>query len=395
MAFNLTTATNLFKIKYGKLSDNVYNSYNPTLGRIKKEYMFTGKRMDIAVPTSYSGGVGSGTLPTANVAAYQDAQLTRKKVYSVIELDREAIKASENDEGAFVQLTKHAVQKGVESWMRNASRILFNDGTGSLGTVQANATGTASAPVIIITSATWKAANWEEKDYVNFGSDPSVFEVVSVVESTRTVTLSRISGSLDLTSAGSGLVAYMQNSNGNDPQGLKGVCDAVSGSLYGITVARRWQAYQLAAGGSGITADLMNKVMINVERQSGKAPTMIVTSYTQYNKILNLIEDQKWYPVDPRATDLKGKVSFRGLEFMSSAGPVPIFADKFVEDDRLYAINDNYITAQHAPGFGWFDDDGTVFLRKSTSDSYEARYGGYYENYIVPTFQGVITGLAT
>jgi hypothetical protein len=39
-AFDLTTATNLFKIKYGKLSENTYNSATVLLGRVKKEYNF-------------------------------------------------------------------------------------------------------------------------------------------------------------------------------------------------------------------------------------------------------------------------------------------------------------------------------------------------------------------
>ena len=34
--FDLQSASNLFKIKYGKLSENVYNSANVLLGRVKK-----------------------------------------------------------------------------------------------------------------------------------------------------------------------------------------------------------------------------------------------------------------------------------------------------------------------------------------------------------------------
>src|SRR3990172_529210 len=124
MSFNLTDATNLFKIKYGKLSDNVYNSANVMLGRIKKDHNFTGKRMDVSVPQSFQGGVGSGSLPTANKADYGLAQISAKKVYAVTEIEREAIKASMNDEGAFVRGTKETVEKAVESFMRNASRIL-------------------------------------------------------------------------------------------------------------------------------------------------------------------------------------------------------------------------------------------------------------------------------
>lgn len=395
--FSLSSATNLFKIKYGKLSDNVYNSANVTLGRIKKDYNFTGKQQFIPVPQSFQGGVGSGSLPTPNVAAYEDAIITAKKVYSVVQIEREAIKASMNNEGAFVQGTKEVVAKGVESWMRNMSRILFNDGTGALGSFSGNATGTATDPVIVITAATWKEANFEERDYVNVNTLSSVWEVVSVVPSTRTVTLSRISGSDDLTAIGVGThVVYMQNSRNNDPQGLKGVCDAVAGTLYTVPVTRRWQAgAQIAAGGGGLTTDLMNQAMLDVQRKSGKVPNLIVTSFTQYRKLLNILEDQKEYNLEPRAQDLKGKVSFKGIEFMSSQGAVGVYPERFVEDDRMYFLNDNYITSYHRPDFGWFEDDGTVFLRESASDAYSARYGGYLEVYIVPPFQGCITGLAT
>lgn len=395
--FNLTTATNLFKIKYGKLSENTYNSANVLLARVKKDFSFTGKRMDVAVPVSFAGGVGSGSLPTPNVAAVEDAVIQSKKMYSVIQIDREAIKASSSNEGAFVELTKYSVQKGVESWMRNMSRSLFNDGTGSLGQFSGSAAGTAVAPVLTITAASWKEANFEEKDYVNVNSLSSVWEITAVDPVLKTVTLARISGSDDLTSIGAGThTVYMQNSKNNDPSGLKGVLDATSGSQYGITVQRRWQAgAQVAAGGAGLTTDLMNQTMLEIQRKSGKVPNLIITSFTQYRKLLNVLEDQKQYIVEPRSPELVGKVSFRGVEFMSSAGPVGVFPERFCEDDRMYMLNDNFITIHHRPDFGWFDDDGSVFLRTASSDAYEARYGGYLEAYVVPPFHGVISGLAT
>lgn len=391
--FSLTTASNLFKIKYGKLSENTYNSANVLLGRVKKDFNFTGKRMDIAVPTSFAGGVGSGSLPTANFAAVEDAIITSKKMYSVIQIDRESIKAASQNEGAFVELTKYSVQKGVESWMRNMSRSLFNDGTGALGTIQAGGVSGAGPWQVVISAATWKEANFEEKDYVNLtGALSAVFEITAVVPATRTVTIAAISGSYTPVA---GDVIYMQNSINADPSGLKGVLDATSGTQYGITVGRRWQAgAQVAAGGAGLTTDLMNQVMLEVQRKSGKVPNLIMCSFTQYRKLLNVLEDQKQYIVEPRSPELVGKVSFRGVEFMSSAGPVGVFPERFIEDDRMYFLNDNFIQLYHRPDFGWFDDDGSVFLR-TTGDAYEARYGGYLEAYIVPPFHGVISGLAT
>lgn len=396
--FSLTNSSNLFKIKYGKLSENTYNSANVLLGRCKKEFDFTGKRLDIAVPLSFAGGVGSGSLPTPNYSAESDAQITAKKMYSVIELEREAIKAASNDEGAFVQMTKYAVQKGVESWMRNMSRALFNDASGAIGQFSGSQAGTASVPIVTFIATgnyAFKEANFEEKDYVNVNTDSSVFEVTTVVPSTGVVTLTRISGSLDLTAIGAGThTVYMQNSKDADPQGLEGVTKATSGSLYGITVARRWQSHQKDAASAGLVPDLMNEVMLETQRKCGKVPNLVITSYKQYRKLLNVLEDQKQYAVEPRSDDLKGKISFKGVEFMSSAGAVGVFPERFCKEDTMYFLNDNYITIKHRPDFGWFDDDGTVFLRNSTTDSYNARYGGYLESYIVPSFQGVLYGLA-
>jgi hypothetical protein len=405
--FSLQSATDLFKIKYGKLSENTYNSANVLLGRVKKQYNFVGRKMDIAVPTSFAGGVGSGSLPTANFSATEMAEISAKKMYSVIQIDRESVKASAQSEGAFVEMTKYAVQKGVESWMRNMSRALFNDASGSLGAgdgaTNVTGAGTSGSPyVVVIGAASWKESNWEEKDFINYQSETTQLEVIEVVPATRTVKLVGTSAGLAALVAAPGPVPttnkfYMQNSLNNDPAGLKGILDKTPGvgvQAYGIDVQRRWQSTQLAAGGAGLTTDLMNQQMLEIQRKCGKVPNLIITSFTQYRKLLNVLEDQKRYQLDPRSKDLVGKVSFSGVEFMSSAGPVGVFPERFCEDDRMYMLNDNFIEIHHRPDFGWFDDDGSVFLRTS-GDAYEARFGGYLETYIVPPFHGVISGLAT
>ena len=395
-AFSLTAQSALFKTKFGKLSENAYNSASPILGTIKKQYDFVGEDMKVAVPTFFAGGVGSGTLPTANPASAVKATISAKRVYATTEIEREALKASSSDEGAFVEAMKWNVQKTVEAYNRNASRIIFGDGTGALGTTTAaNATGTAAAPVITISAASWVEGHWEENDYVNVSPDlTSVFAITAVDPSTKAITLSRISGTLDLTANATAKIVYMQNSKDNDPSGLKGVLDATAGQIYGVNVARRFQATQIAAGGSGVSTDIMNELISKIMFKSGKAPKLIVTSYTQMRKIKNFLEDQKVYMIDPRSSELKGKISWSGIEYMANGAKLAIIEDRMCPDDRMYALNTDFITSYHRPGFGWFDDDGTVFLRQTNSDAYGARYGGYYQNYIIPSFHGVVTGLA-
>jgi hypothetical protein len=397
----------------------MYNSANVLQGRIKKRYDFTGKQRFVATPLSFSGGVGSSLLPVSNAAEYEGAIITAKKVYATCEIEREAMKASANDQGAFVKATAENVKKTVESYMQNASRILFGDGTGIIGKgdgTGSDVTGAGSigSPYIVtFPDAQWHEANWEEKNFVQvvtgLGSNnlggaaeggtavTNLLEVVEVLPSTRQVKLVGTSTRLAaLVVATDPLAATdgfcIQRSYLAEPQGLDGVLKATSGSLYNISVQRRWQAYQSDANSTGITVDKMNSVMLGVEKKFGKAPNMIVSSYEQYQNILALLEDQKRYPLPNR--NLKGALSFSGVSFMSTVGEVPIFVDRFAKKDSVYFLNDNFIECHHRPGFGWFDDDGTVFLRKDGVDNYEARYGGYYENFITPTAHGILFDLA-
>ena len=408
---SLSEVSALFKIKYEKLSENVYNSSNVLLGRVKKSYNFTGKRLSIAIPQSFSGGVGSGVLPTANTAIYGDAQIEAKKMYAVVEIDRETIKASLSDEGAFVRATKEVVQKGVESFMRNLSRALFNDGSGMLGVVKSTSrqgAGGALSTGAALEIEDFKEANLEERDLVDLIEKNDTtgelkvlkagLEIATVDVDAKAITL--VSVPSDTPSAGHTIEGFaMQGSLNNDPSGLKGVLDKTSGTNYGISVARRWKSTkEVMDGSTDISTDKLNEVMLKIKKSCGKSPNLIVCSYKQYEKILNIIDSKVQFNVETRA-GLKGKngaaLSFSGIQFMSIDGPVGIFPERFVEDDRIYLLNDAHIHIHHRPDFGWFDDDGTVFLRKAGSDAYEARYGGYLEAYINPCFHGVITNLKT
>lgn len=421
-SFNLTDQTNLFKINYYKKSENMYNSDNVLQGSIKKRYDFTGKQRFVATPLSFSGGVGSKLLPVSNSGNYEGAIITSKKVYATCEIEREAMKASANDAGAFVRATGETVKKTVESYMRNGSRILFGDGSAILGRGDGatNVTGagsTGSPYVVTIASGTgigaFKEANFEEKDFVQVvtgmnagdnlggaaeGGDAvtNLLEIVEVDPTNRTVSLVGTSATLAALAGSGPLLATsglaMQRSYLSEPIGLDGVVNKSSGSLYGITVQRRWSSFINDAGGAGVTMDRINNVLLSVEKRFGKIPTMAMTSFEQYQNILALLEDQKVYNLPNK--NLKGHVGFEGVQIMTSRGAIGLFVDRFCESDRMYFLNDSFIECHHRPGFGWFDDDGTVFLRKSDEDSYNARYGGYYENYITPTAHGMIKGLA-
>ena len=420
-AFSLVTATNVFKRKFWKMSDAVFNASNVVWSRLEKNTDFVGKDMFVSNPLSFSGGVGSGSLPTANVGKYEGSIINSKRIYATAQVEREAIKASETSEGAFVKAMQETVKKTLESFMRNCSRQLFNDGSGVLGKGAGGATAdvvgngsTATPYVVTFSAATFFDANFEERDLVqvvtglaagNTGGsvENTYLEIVAVDPAAYTVSLVGSSARLNDLVAGAnpfdttdGLV--MQNSYLNDLTGLRGISrqsQAGSGSIYNVPVQRRWSMDYKNAAAAAVSVDLINERMLQVERKSGKVPNLIVCGFKQYQKLLALHENQKRYNLSPKDSRYASQFSFDGLQFMSTAGIVPVVYDRFVHDDEIWLLNDNYITVCMRPGGAqWFEEDGTVFLRDTGSDSYSARYGMYGELYIIPTFHSHIFNLA-
>lgn len=425
--YSIAEQTGLFLTLFKNRSQNMYNSANVLEGRIKKSNDFVGKQMNIETQLSFAGGYGAKLLPQGNPSLVEQAVIQAKKHYSRVFVDREGLKAASSSKGAFQTYLAFPIKKTVEDYMRNMSRILFGDGSGILGRGAAGGTvvsgaGSAGSPYVIqIGAATWNIANFEEKSIVQVVSgitdiDPisllprtnwggsaeggdavtNLLTIVAVNKATRQISLVGTSGILSglvgsSFPANAGLVP--QRSYTAEAQGLMGALMATSGTLYGLTVQRRWQATQVDALGSGIVVDMMNDVMLQVEQAFGESPNMIICNYNQYRKILAQLEDQKRYNLPNK--NVKGHMGFSGVEYMGTSGSVGIFVDRFCPEDKIFFLNDKFIHRYHRPGGAeWFQDDKTVFLRTVDEDVLEARYGAYMENFITPSAHGVLHNLA-
>lgn len=417
--FSISEQTGLFLTLFKNRSTNMYNSANVLEGRIKKSNDFHGKQMNIETQLSFAGGYGAKLLPQGNPSLVEQAVITAKKHYSRVFVDREGLKAASSSKGAFQTYLAFPVKKTVEDYMRNMSRILFGDGSGVLargaGATNVSGAGTSASPYVVVMRASdWNIANVEEKSIVQIvtglaagdntggaaeGGDSvtNLLTIVAVNKATRAISLvgtsshlAGLTGSAPLATT-TGLVP--QRSYLAEAQGLSGVLMKTSGTLYGLTVQRRWQATQVDAGASGIVVDMMNDVMLQVEQSFGEAPNMIICNYNQYRKILAQLEDQKRYNLPNK--NVKGHLGFSGVEYMGTSGSVGIFVDRFCPEDKIFFLNDKHIHRYHRPGGAeWFQDDKTVFLRTVDEDVLEARYGAYMENFITPSAHGVLFNLA-
>ncbi len=418
--FSIAEQTGLFLTLFKNRSANMYNSANVLEGRIKKSNDFVGKQMNIETQLSFAGGYGAKLLPQGNPSIVEQSVITAKKHYSRVFVDRESLKAASSSKGAFQTYLAFPVKKTVEDFMRNMSRVLFGDGTGVLGRGDGatNVTGagsTVSPYIVTLRASDFNVANFEEKSVVQVvtglaagtnlggtaeGGDAitNLLTISAVNKALRQISLVGTSPALAALVAGpaafattSGLVP--QRSYLFEAMGLKGALMATTGTLYGLTVQRRWKATQVDAGASGVVVDMLNDVMLQTEQAFGESPNMIICNYNQYRKILAQLEDQKRYNLPNK--NVKGHMGFSGVEYMGTSGSVGIFVDRFCDEDKIYFLNDKYLQRYHRPGGAeWFQDDKTVFLRTVDEDVLEARYGAYMENYITPTAHGVLYNLA-
>lgn len=386
--------SDLFKETYGAASEATFNSAFPILSQLKqKEVPFVGDQHRFPVNTTFAGSVAFGQLPDTNVTNDESIIINDKSCYARLRVDRRTMKKAVKDKGAWVQGTKAWVERTVLSFTRHMELALLGDGT--LGTVDTGAVtdnGGGNYDVVI-SAATWIEAHWEEKDFINFGSGTSQFEITVVDPDTRTITVQRNNGA-DVPADSD--VVYVQKSNGNVPTGYRTVADATGGTLYSVNVGRRFQAYQQTlSNNETISHEILNEAVLEMERRNGKTPTHMYMSYTQYRKIKNQYEDLKRFTMRPADKRFKALVGFSGAMFESDAGDIPMIPHRFIPEDRVHLMNMNQMRFYKAPGWGWFDEDGTVFLRMAEEDAYEARYGGYGEFFFHPAFQGTIDGLST
>ena len=415
---NMTNAAKLLKRQYGPGAINTYDISTPFLSQVKKTFNLEGERFEEYIPLSQGGGRGStqtGVVPTASPWKMDKAYFDAIESMSVVKLKRTLMYATKG-EGAWVDAQAESVKRGVILFRNNAERQFMGDGTGALGSIKAASTITDNGGgnyTFFLTSSTFVEANWEEGDLVNIGtgsSDQFLVEDVDPDEENEfanpTLNVTRKTG--NKVPAASDTI-FMQGSENNDMQGLRGILTATSGSIYGIPVSRRWKGFYIQNYGKGINPDLMDRIMLGVHRKCGQSPDLIVTSYTQWRMLKSTLEGLKRYEsttITPRFNVPKvqgdlmkeaksGRIGFKAILYDGPFGSAAIIVSRFCRRDEMFFLNSEYLEIKHMRGFGWHDEDGTVFLRETGKTNYEARYGGDMEAWIPPTFHGYVDGLTT
>ena len=404
--FSLTDLSNLYRIAYGDFElDAAGWDHSELIGLIQKSSKFVGNRLEMAQLVDWGGGQSSGSLPSSSTAYINRPFITAKSVYATSVIDSQSMKAARragSNLGAFMDATELSILTMKRAFADQVARQFFGDGTGVLGVIN---TVTAIGPgqyQLLITDLSWLQAPWMLNDLLNIDVGIDMFLVTNIDLTNQIITVSRQTG-VQVPLAGQNI--YKQKSRNNEMFGLKGVCDTITGRLYGVPVGYRWGAQRLLANGQTLSVKLMRELDQQMRFWArGDLPTDYIMSATQ----LRLFEDgedaKSIIYIQPEVSPER-QTGSQVAAVKINGRTVRIHWSPYCQEDRLYAINRNkvhmYIRPDTAEGNdpgGFIENGDSIFFPLQVSgtplDSYGIFYATYAEFYINPTFTGVITGLA-
>ena len=387
MAITLANADSALKSIYlDAISHQLDNRVNPLLAAIKKSTNDVwGKEVRKLATFGVSGGIGAGTedgsLPLASGSNYRQFVATLKNLYGVIEISDKAIRASENNSGAFVSLLNSEMEGLIRASTFNFGRMLFGNGTGKL----ANALSVKGTKITLDTTknlAEGMIIDIRDPDgMVLGGTDGRTIKQLDRAENTIVVSGDSI-GDTDFMP---GAMVTLQGSYGKEITGLDAIFN--NPALYGLQKSQNpWmKPYKMENVGE-ISEIAIQTALDTIEENGGKSPNFIVCSWGVRRAL------QQLFSANKRVIDnMELNGGFRAISYNG----IPIVADRFCPAGTMYMLNTDDFTLHQLCDWQWLaDDDGKVLKQIPGKPVYTATLVKYAELICArPNGQGVLTGI--
>lgn len=384
----MTSADNALKSLYlGVVAEQLNTSVNPLLAKIKQTSQDVwGKEIRRLAQYGINGGIGAGTedgnLPAAAGNNYDQFVLTLKNLYGTIEISDKAVRASENNVGAFVNLLNAEMEGLLKASSFNFGRMLFGDGNGTLGSVAGIEGG-----VITLDSV----KNVVEGMVIDFLTDQGA--AISGASGRRILCVDRVSKTITvsgetLTSATvpSGSIITVQNSYGKEITGLKAIFND-SGSIYGLDRAtHKWLIPYMKTNVGSISETVIQQAIDDLEENSGSQVNFIVCSSGVKRAYQ---EHLAAYKRNIDVMQLKG-----GYKALSYNG-IPVISDRFCPEGTMYLLNTDDFVLHQLCDWKWLEgEDGKVIKQVAGKPVYSATLVKYADLICTrPCGQAMLSGI--
>lgn len=336
-----------------------------------------GKDVKLAIAKGTMAGVVAGAedgeLPSPRSNRYYGVTLPLKNIYGTIEISDKAMRASGDTSGAFVNLLNAEMEGLVAGAKANFARMLYGDGNGLICTV----TSKKSDHQLAVNSA---------KSYfvglkVKIGAtSPIETEITAVDVAGKTIT---VSASLTSATFSGDEKVTIQGAEGNEIIGLAGIFDGTS--LYGYTKSEEayFSPYVKNVTASQLAESDIVDVIDSLEESNDGKVNMILCSHKVRKSIAALMSASR--RIVNTAEIAAGYSSI-------IINDVPVYADKFCPDDRIYFVNTDDFSLNQLCDWAWLEDEGGRILKQVAGKAaYSATLVKYAELVCKrPCAQGVI-----
>lgn len=385
----IQTADNALKTFYlDAVSEALNLNVNPLLAQIRQSTAdVCGKDVRKLVRYGVNGGIGAGTetgaLPVAGGNNYAQFVSTLKNLYGTIEISDKAIRASANDEGAFVNLLNDEMQSLVRSSSFNFGRMLYGDGSGKLCAVSAVAAGNE----ITVDTVAGVAEGMIVDFYTAAGAmitGATGRVVTSVDRENKTIVVGGTA--LSSTTVPAGSVVALQHSYGCEITGL-GALFSDSDTLYGVNRADNpWMKPYKKESVGYIDEGTIQLAIDTIEENSGSKVNFIVCSWGVKRA---LAEYYNQYKTFAPAMEIKG--GYKALSFNG----IPVVADRFCPKGTMYLLNTEDFCLHQLCDWQWMEnEDGKILKQIAGKPVYTATLVKYAELVCSRPFgQGMLTGI--
>lgn len=232
MSQNLDRISEILKNDYmPALENQIGIEPSPFLEKVKKAPL-TANTIMAAAPVGINGGFGFGTegeaTPESGAQNYVSFMLDAVDMYVDIRVSDKTVKLASSNAGAMVNALDGEVKGSYASAKWNIGRALFGDGTGKLATV----TSITAANVITLSSVK-NVIEGLVIDVYTSGTTPAykARRIKSIDRVNKTVTVD--GAAMTAASSLSGFIT-VQNSYGNELEGLGSIFNSSSAYLYGV-----------------------------------------------------------------------------------------------------------------------------------------------------------------
>ena len=351
----LQSAENALKTLYlGVVSDQLNTNVNPLLAAIEQTASDVwGKEIRKLAPYGINGGIGAGTetgdLPAAAENNYAQFVLTLKNLYGTIEISDKAIRASQNNAGAFVNLLNAEMEGLLKASKFNFGRMLYGDGTGTLTTVES-----ASGNNVVVASVQNLIEGMVVDALTSEGASTGVAgrRITSIDRSSKTITLS--GNAIPASTLTKGNIITVQGSYKNELTGL-GAIFGTGSTLYGLSkTANKWlnpRSYTSPA----IDDVTIQKVIDEMDEVAGSKADFIVCSFGVKRAYQEYLTENK-SNVD--IMNLAG-----GYKAISYNG-IPVVSDRFAPSGTMYVLDTTEFHLHQLCDWRWLEGDNGKIIRQ-------------------------------